>query len=134
LALASALVPLALALLAAPPLLAQGARGSAPPGAAQPPAAAAPAGPEGLEPLPEAPPPPSRVISGEVLEPEVTIVQRQDERVEEYRQNGRLYLVRIVPAVGRPYYYMDNDGDGVLETRSQLYSNFNVPMWVLFSW
>ncbi len=89
----------------------------------------------GLETLPDAPPPPDPVLSGHTLEPEITIVQRRDETVEEYRHNGQLFMVKITPIRGKPYYLMDSDGDGHLETRmSQLYSDFVIPKWVLFSW
>lgn len=91
--------------------------------------------PPALEDLPDAPPPPEPVQSGEPLEPEVTIIQKEEEIIEEYRINGRLYMVKITPSVGKPYYLLDSDGDGRLESRmSQIYSDFVVPKWVLFSW
>jgi len=91
---------------------------------------------EALEDVPEAaPPPPPRVQSGEALEPEVTIRQKEEETLEEYRSGGQLYLVKVTPAIGKPYYLLDSDGDGKLETRmSHLYSNFVVPSWVILSW
>ncbi len=71
----------------------------------------------------------------EELEPEVTIIQREDATVEEYRLNGRLYSVKVTPKVGKPYYFVDRDGDGVMESRmSDLYNPFRVPQWVIFSW
>ncbi len=91
--------------------------------------------PPKLEPLPDAPPPPERVQSGETLEPEVTIIQKEDASVEEYRINNRLYMIKVVPIVGKPYFLLDNNGDGTLETEmSQLYREPQVPHWVLFSW
>jgi hypothetical protein len=94
-----------------------------------------PEAPPGLEAVPDVPPPPARVQSGETLEPEVTIVQRRDAKVEEYRINGRLYMVKGIPVIGKPYYLLDQDGDGQMETKmSEIYSNFIVPSWVLFSW
>lgn len=89
-----------------------------------------------LEDLPDAPPPPPPpVVSGETLEPEVTIIKKKESTIEEYRLNGRLYLVKVTPIKGPPYYLMDSDGDGQLESRmSELYSDFVVPKWVLFSW
>jgi hypothetical protein len=99
-------------------------------------AAATAAEQDKLEAVPEAaPPPPPRVQSGEALEPEVTIQQKEQETVEEYRIRGQLYMVKITPKVGKPYYLLDSDGDGKLETRmSHLYSNFVVPSWVILSW
>lgn len=87
-----------------------------------------------LEELPEPPPPPPPVQSGEVLEPEVTIIQKQDATVEEYRINGQLYMVKVQPAAGPAYYLMDNDGDGRMESRYGQMSDPVIPNWVLFSW
>ncbi len=91
--------------------------------------------PPGLEELPEPLPPPDMAEQDEELEPEVTIIQRKDATVEEYRLNGRLYSVKVTPKVGKPYYFVDRDGDGVMESRmSDLYNPFRVPQWVIFSW
>lgn len=94
--------------------------------------------PRGLEAVPDVPPPPERVHNGQTLEPEepeVTIIQRGDATVEEYRVNGNLYMVKVTPIVGPAYYLLDQDGDGNMETNmSEIYSNFVVPQWVLFRW
>lgn len=88
-----------------------------------------------LEELPDAPPPPSVVDSGEELEPEVTIIRKKDTTYEEYRINGNLYMVKVTPAVGPSYYLLDQDGDGKMDTNmSEIYDNFVVPQWVIFSW
>jgi len=84
---------------------------------------------------PEPPDLPDPMESGEVVEPEVTIIRTEEEVIEEYRINGRLYMVKITPTVGRPYYLMDKNGDGSMESRIQEdYEEFVVPQWVLFSW
>lgn len=54
-------------------------------------------------------------IQQEQLEPTVTIREQDDNRIEEYRLNGQVYMVKVTPKDGVPYYYMDNDGDGLLE-------------------
>ncbi len=85
--------------------------------------------------FPEAPPPPPKVQSGETLEPEVTIRRDETQTVEEYRVNGRLYMIKVKPDVGPTYYLMDADGDGNLETRrNELDPGFQIPGWVLFRW
>lgn len=85
--------------------------------------------------VPEPPEIPQAVQSGEPLEPEITIIQRDKETVEEFRINGRLYKVKITPNAGPPYYLFDTDGDGVLETRDNNdITDINIPQWVLFSW
>ena len=46
------------------------------------------------------------------LEPEVSIIKRDDAVVHEYRMNGQLYMIKIEPVVGPPYYLFDSNGDG----------------------
>jgi hypothetical protein len=68
-------------------------------------------------------------------EPEVTIIQRGQERVEEYRMNNQIYMVKITPAKGYPYYLVDTTGDGNFDTRRpQLNSQPIIPQWVLMRW
>ena len=47
--------------------------------------------------------------------PDVNIRHEGDDTVEEYRRNGQLYMIRVVPKSGVPQVYMDTDGDGRLE-------------------
>jgi hypothetical protein len=99
--------------------------------------------PENLEPLPEMPPPPlpesvpptPTGLDDEELEPEVKIIKRDDATIHEYRINGRLYMVKVVPSVGPPYILYDSDGNGSMESRSnQLEPAPVIPNWVIHSW
>lgn len=57
-------------------------------------------------------------VQDEQLEPEVRIHEDEEGNlVEEYRQDGRVYMVKVTPKDGPPYYYFDDDGDGQLELR-----------------
>ena len=89
--------------------------------------------PTDLQPLPEAPPPPQPQID-QSLEPEVTIIKRGAETVEEYRVNGRLYMIKVTPATGIPYYLLDENGTGNFSRRDDLDNPVKVPMWVIFKW
>lgn len=83
------------------------------------------------------PPPPLIETPGQPgeFEPEVRIIKRPGQTVEEYRYNGQLYMVRITPDKGPPYYLIDADGDGNLETRrKELEPDFMVPGWAIFRW
>jgi len=93
--------------------------------------------PPALEPLPEEAslPPPTGMSDEDLMEPEVTITKRDDAVVHEYRINGQLYMVKIIPSTGYPYYLMDADGDGLLESRyNQIDPALMVPRWMLFRW
>lgn len=86
-------------------------------------------------PVPDPPDIPPPVQSGEPMEPDVTIIRRGKETIEEYRINNRLYMVKIKPTIGPPYYLIDSDGDGNMDVRrSDLETGVNIPRWVLFSW
>jgi len=54
-------------------------------------------------------------VQDEQLEPTVTIREEEERLIEEYRMNGQVYMVKITPKGGIPYYYIDTDGDGRLE-------------------
>jgi hypothetical protein len=61
--------------------------------------------------------------------PDVTIIAGEKRTIYEYRQNGNLRMIRIVPTVGKPYYLVPRDptkGFGDLERADML-----LPSWVL---
>jgi hypothetical protein len=89
--------------------------------------------PAKLEPLPEAPPPPPEIANDPDLEPQVTIVRRATETIEEYRVNGHLTMIKVIPKTGRPYYLVAEGTDGKLIRRDSLDTGLKVPMWLLFS-
>jgi hypothetical protein len=45
-------------------------------------------------------------------EPDIRIRTEGDTRVEEYRREGRIYMIKVTPRIGPPYYLIDNTGDG----------------------
>ena len=89
----------------------------------------------GQAPVPEPPELPEQVVTGEAMSPDITIIQKGDQTVEEYRINGALYMIKIIPNNAPAYYIVDNDGDGNLETRRRdLEKGATVPQWLLHSW
>ncbi|MEX2524530.1 MAG: DUF2782 domain-containing protein [Gammaproteobacteria bacterium] len=90
---------------------------------------------EELEAVPPPPDIPEAVQSGQPIEPDVTIIRKDDAVIEEYRVNGILYMVKVTPNVGMPYYLIDRDGDGSMEShRRGIKEDPGVPQWILFSW
>ena len=88
------------------------------------------------EPVPviESPDLPNIIESGEVIEPQVTIIRQEDKIIEEYRINNNLYMVKITPDTGITYYLIDHDGDGKLDVKKNELDDVIVPQWVLFTW
>ena len=86
-------------------------------------------------PIPDQPDLPVPIQSGQPMEPDVTIIRRGEETIEEYRIHNQLYMVRITPAIGFPYVLVDTDGDGNLDVRQgDNQKGMNINKWVLFSW
>lgn len=85
----------------------------------------------------EPPPFPGRDEGDEALEPSVTIKERERLTVYEYRLNGLLYAVKVIPKDAPAYYLVDTDGDGFMETQHRNLTSPEVnriPAWVLFRW
>jgi hypothetical protein len=87
--------------------------------------------PSNLQPLPEPPPPPPGYEPDPGLEPQVTIIRRGEDKVEEYRINNKLYMLKVTPAHGVPYYLIDDRGDGRFSRQDSLDTGLRVPMWVI---
>ncbi len=78
--------------------------------------------------------PPLQDISPDVdIEPEVTIRKGPNaDIVEEYRVGGQLYMIKVTPSKGVPYFLVDADGDGNLETRrNDVEPDLLIPSWVI---
>lgn len=88
----------------------------------------------------EAPPPPPipdgpDLPPGAALEePQVVIRESEGGRIEEYRVGGTVYMVKITPPGGVPYYLIDSDGDGSLETFKTGLENPNIVQWPVIRW
>ncbi len=93
--------------------------------------------------VPEPPPPPEQYVPPPAapeseapsvdVEPEVRIVTKGAEIHEEYRIHGQLYMIKVKPAKGPPYYLIDPEGRGQFR-RSDLEPTISPPQWVLKRW
>ncbi len=93
------------------------------------------------EPPKDAPPPPPLDAGGESAppvqgpeqeqEPQVTITRQTDQTIEEYRVGGRLYMIKVIPKHGKPYYLVDDRGDGKFSRQDSLDSGVRPPRWVI---
>ena len=84
-----------------------------------------------LQPLPEPPPPPPGLEPDQSLEPQVTILKRGADVVEEYRISGKLYMIKVTPPSGVPYYMIDEKGDGRFSRQDSYDTGIRPPMWVI---
>ena len=78
--------------------------------------------PPDVKPVPDGPPNPNDA-------PAVTIKPSGKGRVEEYRAHGRVYMLKITPKVGKPYYLIDQKGEGFFTRRDTLEGGLQPPMW-----
>lgn len=85
----------------------------------------------------EQPPSLSERREDEELEPTITIKQQADVTIYEYRLNGLLYGIKVVPKNAPGYYLIDTDGDGFMDRRRHDLTSPEVnriPAWVFFRW
>ena len=88
--------------------------------------------PANAEPLEEVPPPP-KIVDGEALEaePQVTIRKKGKETVEEYSVNGQVYMMKVTPEHGVPYYLHKDDQEGGWVNTGPV-EPLSIPKWVIF--
>lgn len=88
--------------------------------------------PSNLEPLP---PPPAFDAAPDAAsaddETPVTIIKQTEQTVEEFRVGGKLYMIKVTPKVGAPYYLVDDRGDGKFVRQESLDSGFRPPRWII---
>ncbi|MFP8968033.1 DUF2782 domain-containing protein [Pokkaliibacter sp. CJK22405] len=63
-------------------------------------------------------------------EPQIIITHKTDKTFYEYRVNGEVVEIKVVPKNGKPYYLVPVDGGMRESDRSQL----RIPKWVIFQW
>jgi len=66
-------------------------------------------------------------------DPEVTIRTEGDKTIQEYRQNGFLYAIKVTPKVGKPYFLVRADGSDGNFIRSDQ-PDMLIPAWKIFEW
>ncbi|KNC14988.1 MULTISPECIES: DUF2782 domain-containing protein [Pseudomonas] len=66
-------------------------------------------------------------------DPDVTIRQDGDKTIQEYRQNGFLYAIKITPKHGKPYFLVRADGTDDNFIRSDQ-PDMLIPAWKIFEW
>jgi len=87
---------------------------------------------DSLSPPPPLPDEPQK--STDIPEPQVNIIHREDRTIEEYRVNGALRYIKIIPSHGPAYYMIDTDGDGSLDKRYDDLENPPFNQWILLEW
>lgn len=90
-----------------------------------------------------APPPPRdaplpdklHASAAEENAPTVSIHSSENgDRVEEYRAGGRIYMVKITPLRGRPYYLYDDDRNGRLDRTDADRASVSPVYWKVYEW
>lgn len=86
-------------------------------------------------PVQEAPLAEKAVAAAPLDDPPTVSVRVEDngDRVEEYRQNGRVYMVKVTPSRGPAYYLMDTDGNGRLN-RDDRDARVSPVHWTIYEW
>ncbi|HWD34226.1 DUF2782 domain-containing protein [Pseudomonas caricapapayae] len=66
-------------------------------------------------------------------DPDVTIRTEGDKTIQEYRQNGFLYAIKVTPKGGKPYFLVRADGSEGNFIRSDQ-PDMLIPSWKIFEW
>ena len=66
-------------------------------------------------------------------EPLVIIRKRGEDKVEEYRIDGRIQVIKVTPRIGFPYYLYDDTGDASYISDGVLDDGVRPPMWSIFT-
>jgi hypothetical protein len=77
-------------------------------------------------------PSPSTFESDYTNEPEVTITKEAESKIEEYRLNGHLYMIKITPDDSPPYYLYKETLGGAWITFHGVEEPLIVPQWVAY--
>ena len=97
--------------------------------------------PEDLQPLPELseppplpelsepPPLPPDIELDPELEPEIKIIKRGEDTIEEHRVNGELYMIKVIPRIGLPYYLVRNRAGTEFSLPGDVGIDVSAPMW-----
>lgn len=98
--------------------------------------------PPDLAPVPEPPEMPKKVQDDEpmepditVMEPDITVIKKDKKTIQEFRRNGKLYMVKVIPDVGPAYYFLDTNGDGKMDVRrNDMDRDLNINQWKILEW
>ncbi|WP_426143786.1 DUF2782 domain-containing protein [Pseudomonas sp. DWP3-1-2] len=66
-------------------------------------------------------------------DPDVTIRTEGDKTIQEFRQNGFLYAIKVTPKGGKPYFLVRADGSEGNFIRSDQ-PDMLIPSWKIFEW
>ncbi|MCU1762916.1 DUF2782 domain-containing protein [Pseudomonas sp. 14P_8.1_Bac3] len=66
-------------------------------------------------------------------DPDVTIRTEGDKTIQEYRQNGFLYAIKVTPKGAPPYFLVRADGTDANFIRSDQ-PDMLIPSWKIFEW
>lgn len=71
-------------------------------------------------------------IAEETRDDDIEIVEGEDRTIYEYRTNGLLMMIKVVPTKGRPYYMVPADGSPHYQGVDKAETLY--PQWVILEW
>jgi hypothetical protein len=91
--------------------------------------------PPNLQELPEPPPPPPGYTDDQPADtqPDIVIKKKGEDTVEEYSIHGQVYMVKVTPPHGIPYYLVKKTIDGGWSRLDGQAGNIAIPQWVIFT-
>jgi hypothetical protein len=91
--------------------------------------------PPDLQDLPEPPPAPEGYGADQPADaqPDIVIKKKGEDKVEEYSVHGQVYMVKVTPPHGIPYYLVRKSVDGGWSRMEGPGDHIAIPQWVIFT-
>ncbi len=70
--------------------------------------------------------------AADISEPEIVIREMEDKVIHEYRINGFLYAIKVIPKNGKPYFLVAEDGSENFIRADK--PQFLIPRWEILTW
>ncbi|WP_163830840.1 DUF2782 domain-containing protein [Spartinivicinus ruber] len=64
---------------------------------------------------------------------EVVIKEGKDRTIQEYRHNGFVYAIKVIPKEGKPYFLVAADSEGNF-IRTDKHHQMLIPSWKILEW
>ena len=66
--------------------------------------------------------------------PDVLIIREKDQTKYEYRVNGKLVMIKIVPIIGKPYYLVNKNHTGHDNNAHSREATKSTSSWIIKKW
>jgi hypothetical protein len=75
------------------------------------------------------------IVEDDTTAEDIKIIRKGKKTIQEYYRGGQIYMIKVIPDIGPPYYFIDSNGDGRVDmNRGDRNLDSNVNMWKIVEW